>query len=43
MLLVQGIRIKMAHKQFVGLSVPSDEQIYFVHGAVRFIGCRSEA
>eukprot|EP00965_Chrysotila_dentata_P208219 6184579-Pleurochrysis_carterae.AAC.1 len=30
-----GIRIKMAHKQFVGLTVPSDDQIYFVNGAVR--------
>ena len=29
-----GIRIKMAHKQFVGLTVPSDEQIYAVNGAV---------
>ncbi|KAL3892535.1 MAG: hypothetical protein SGPRY_015039, partial [Prymnesium sp.] len=29
-----GIRIKVAHKQFVGLSVPSDDQIYAVNGAV---------
>ena len=29
-----GIRIKMAHKQFVGLTVPSDDQIYAVNGAV---------
>jgi hypothetical protein len=24
----------MAHKQFVGLTVPSDDQIYAVNGAV---------
>ena len=29
-----GIRIKMAHKQFVGISVPSDDVIYYVKGAV---------
>jgi hypothetical protein len=29
-----GIRIKMAHKQFVGLSVPSDEMVYSVNNAV---------
>ena len=28
------IRIKVAHKQFVGLSVPSDDIIYAVNGAV---------
>jgi len=32
--LSSGIRIKVAHKQFVGLSVPSDDQIYAVNGAV---------
>lgn len=29
-----GIRIKMAHKQFVGLSVPSEEVVYVIRGAV---------
>lgn len=29
-----GIRIKMAHKQFVGLSVPSDDVVYSVNNAV---------
>ena len=29
-----GIRIKVAHKQFVGLSVPSDDMIFAVNGAV---------
>ena len=28
-----NIRIKMAHKQFVGLTVPSDDQIYAINGA----------
>ena len=29
-----GIRVKVAHKQFVGLTVPSDDQIFVVNGAV---------
>jgi uncharacterized membrane protein YgcG len=29
-----GVRIKVAHKQFVGLSVPSDDVIFAVNGAV---------
>ena len=28
------MRIKMANKQFVGLTVPSDERIYSVDGAI---------
>ena len=29
-----GVRIKMAHKQFVGLSVPAEERVFVVGGAV---------
>mmetsp|Transcript_12056 Transcript_12056/g.34709 ORF Transcript_12056/g.34709 Transcript_12056/m.34709 type:complete len:755 (-) Transcript_12056:286-2550(-) len=32
--LMPGVRIKMAHKQFVGLSVPADEVIFSVNNAV---------
>ena len=31
---LMGVRIKVAHKQFVGLSVPSDDQIFAINGAV---------
>ena len=30
----RSIRIKMSNKQFVGLTVPSDNMIYYVSGSV---------